>query len=1642
MPRFPVTTRRKGGDASRRWVCLWLPLAAAVLAAPWKAAAADAAYHVTSTLDSVVWQRTSAVKSVPAKRWFMAQASLTLTRLDDTDQPVHDDNIAVQLNWQLRDAATAAVVPLKSTQLPLSLPVPSYALPQVGPPKPSLVTWSGAFAIEPTDGTQLDSVTKTYQLVVSVAHVDQAGGQPLPGNSLSLGGQRLLHFNGSLWFGAIESSFTSLAIDPPFVGAIANGVRSSLSINNQSGFILNHPNHVFGDGAALSVILRANGNAEYAGVPAVSVTAPIPDGEVIERVRFQRALMTLDATGAKAAVTVFLPAGFGYRENLNGRILRSTATFPSVPLDAALRPAADPRLTGTLYAVEESKPLWLLANSLEWRVQKGEFFLDSPGVRYVRRDELDALAAAPGLVDPAMRSKRSNEQYFRYAVGSGGPGFVVTANEQGHAVLTGECAVAPGTFATHFPYDTTVTWAGTGRLVVSNDLVLPNLSSLPQVTTIGVKYQRDCFEPGCLPGAGAVEIPLLPANGELHLTLDGGLHAEGELFPGRALTWGWIGAPVSDYAHRTDPFTAASVHVPGCFLRGDQFAPVTEQRPAAVLLTGVISSNLFHVERPGTPAYLAKNVGGDYAGLNCVTVTDSAHSGQSVLAARPTGPYALTARCKYYVRWWGVSGIHEAVPGTFAPAAELYNYHFNISQLGLSFLGSQNVQSRTEGNIVLPWPAGFGQNFKELTFLCNGALDQAKVPADEADLMKLFQYWNGDFVTQGIHFAHNPNLDCDPSKGFLVLGVKAFLSNVGEPLFGELGVQTNGNFLSLFDALQAGVDVRSRLLPANNVSFNGYNLVPVTDAYYNNFDFHPSGSTALGFLNLAGSLDVPFFENLRIHAQAQGKAGVVDSLTYVMGGWTKADTGWKSAGHHFFNYPNFDTAHIGFDPAAGGLSQYRKQDDDGSETYLARAEKKWLGVVDFDFPLHWDPLLHVFRSGDLPVTDELLVLETSSQVDGLDPKVAYLRFGLKFDGVPAVNLASLALNDLAGGVFTGGVLDSLNVVKSGLDGLDRLLNDDAHDLFSAPFDALFAPTIDALVDELVLNFDPVTHTWPPPKTSGEIIKRYCHPTANNYAGNIEARVENMLGTVGSGALLTSFDSTLAQAELALEEFGGLLARGAGGDRPGVAALISQAAPESLAGQQAALAAAVQGADATFGVLSNAVGPLQKSLDALRDALAPGGNWASELSSVVGSYKASGTVAQLAGQIENDLNQMVLGLEPIVGGAAAALGADPFKKQVRQAIENRFHSTGLPAALQASLRQRLYDQDHQLRAALDSMFSTGNAIVRDLLAVVLAQVSKNYAPALGALANGLATARVDGYASIKGDSLKYLRLDEDARFDFGSTIEFAGALEIRELDSTGSNLNCGPGTGSWSEVKLSSDFASMGWLSPDLKAQVLGKFSFDNATKSVVNLMGMFDVQGGVNFEAFKLKEVGLAFGMGADDRFGAGKLRAEFNKKEMAAGLFIGKTCSPEPLTMVDPLFASALGNLNAFTGVYAYAEGWYPLNELLGIPSSCFLNLRGGAGIGVFLNVENAPLYGGKYHYGVSGEVLCLLEVQGEVDLIGLKQGDDYTFKGTGTLSGEIGECPFCVDFSKSIGLTCHVHLDVSPDGISDTDVDWEVDF
>ena len=71
--------------------------------------------------------------------------------------------------------------------------------------------------------------------------------------------------------------------------------------------------------------------------------------------------------------------------------------------------------------------------------------------------------------------------------------------------------------------------------------------------------------------------------------------------------------------------------------------------------------------------------------------------------------------------------------------------------------------------------------------------------------------------------------------------------------------------------------------------------------------------------------------------------------------------------------------------------------------------------------------------------------------------------------------------------------------------------------------------------------------------------------------------------------------------------------------------------------------------------------------------------------------------------------------------------------------------------------------------------------------------------------------------------------------------------------------------------------------------------------------------------------------------------------------------------------------------------------------------------GMGYFME---GPTFIGKMLVGANGEVLCIVSVEGKIVLVGVKNSDGVHMKGHGDLTGKIGCCPFCIKFSKTLGL------------------------
>lgn len=1580
---------------------------------------ADPGFNVIATLDGATYERTYLVNTVPGKDSLRVETQFTLRRYDGYAAPPLANDITVHFDVELQDATTGLPVALASPTTTVTRAVASHGFALFGAPLPP-TSLSSSETLDIRPAVQLDSGGRLYRAVVRLSHVEVSGGPPVAANRRTLGNQRMLHFNGTLRFGAITTTFTSLANDPLAALVTGAGVTTSLAVSGNSGMITGHATHTYGNGTALPVLLRGSGVADYAGFPNVPVTAPVPDTNTVANVRLQRSGLYLNTAGAFADLRVWLPSGFGYRHDTHARLLQGILAFNAVSLSQALVPEADPVYSPpVLYGCEETKPLWFEGTELRWGVADGRFRLKSTGrAEYVRREELNRLRAAP--VPASERFKRSNEQLFETIDAIVSPEVVVAAHADGSARVSFEARLKPGEFRAHFPYDAAIRFGGGGEFVVADDQVVPSKSVLQGVDPVAVAYSRDCSSPDCGPGKGLATLRLAPKGDILVMTPDGGLAFGGTIVTPAELTWGWIDAPdILQYAQRVEPFVEAAFHMPGSALRGDQTALSFLHRPGVLLGSGVDTATQTDLERFGTTAYLEG--GGDYAGLNFRVGADGAFQAESVLGGEPTGAYPLSARAKYYVRRGGVSGIHEAVFGAFPSTAKIYGYDFTFSNYGVSYLDSLNWDSRTEGSVAIVAPSDFVLNFEELKFTCLGALDSAKVPAGEGD--KVLAFWQADFTPLAIRFDRKESAGCDPGEGYLTVGVKAWAQHVDSPLYGTLGWHANGNLITLADAvLDPPFDSRLKLPntftlqgPAKGSGHETYTFTPVNDAYYNNWDFH---KTAPGFINIAGKLDVPFFEDLKVHLHTSADKDGDSAPIFLMGGWPSK--GFEVGGVNFFTANPADTDNRGF-PADTSVAGYREGDTDGHQKYLVRAQRNWLGVVDLDYPLAWSSTTRAFTAFE-SVKNDLLVLQVEHQAKYLSPENAELVFGAQYSGIPQINLANFAFDQLGGlqEAFTGAVLEpARDAVEAGINRLDEMLQDQMHAFYAQTFDTLFDPVIDSLYGALEADYLSNGGAFGG-GTPGPIIASYISGGGNSVLNRLNGIVDGAT-LPGQFDLLKQLDDSLAQVETALGQVEAILARDPSGNRQIVAQLLKNIVGE-LAAQfvgafvDSTLNEFLAKVDPSLSQVEAAMGDLGEVIAGIRGALEPAQDFREELKARLSAL--AGTVNTVAAQVQADVDDI---FNDIV-----ALGDNPFthydeeelKARIRQALEDRFFGSALASSFQEILKQRLYDVDAAIREGIDTLFQQINTILRDVISQSLAEVDQTINGFLGECSSVLGAGKINGYAHINGDALKLLRLDIYAQFQVPSEMEFNGYLQIRELDSEGTPSACLPKSGKATEVTFGAEDVEVDWISTGVTISANAKFTFDSGVSPplLVNLGGGLELDGDIDFETFKIKYLGASMGFGLLENYFSAAARVAINKYEGMGGIFFGRTCSLDPFFW-DTDVQGLLGD-PPFTGAYAYVEVWIPISEaLLGIPATCLFEVSAGVGAGAGFFVEG-PTYVGKMFLGAHGSVLCLVSMSGEIKLLGVKNADGLRLKGSGKLSAEIGWCPFCISVSKSVGL------------------------
>jgi hypothetical protein len=1596
----------------------------------------DPGFNVIATVDQVAFARPSAVQTDPDRNSFEAEVEYTLGRYDNflaSSGPT--DLVPITLSYQLIDNTTGLAVPLATSSTNFQRALFKYHPP---PPDDPVAPWvqsaTRTVRVRPANGVQLDSVDHRYRLSVTISHQEQAGlpGTTIVGNTVASPAAQLLHFNGTLRFGSLHTTFSSIDNDPLVIAtAPGSHVTTVLSVDDQSGTIPSLPGALYGDGTDLSVRLLANGEAVSQGVD-VPIVLPPAAGAEIAHVRIDvLPPAVLNPQGLLSSIRVHLPTGLGYRFDTVGHILRRSFIVANVPLGPNFQPLNDVTFSppDSIYVAEETKPLWLETTAILWRVAQGRFDLtvNNNGAQHVRSDEYARLEAVHNALENPQRSlKRANDRYYQAVATVASPA-VVDADARRVARLDLSLTLAPGSFQSHFPYGALIQWDGAAALEIENDQFNSDTSQLTGVGLVGLGYGTGCTGIDCGEDGPTRILRLAPSDGILRFTRDGGLIAGGQLDAPHRLRWGYIQS-LASYAHEAFHFSAATFHMPGHALRGDQSGSPLPLKAPTLLYTGVAATNLTYLERPDAPGTLndVRYAAGfaDYAGMNLVVGGDGDRDGHSTLAGTPSGTYQLKGISKYYARRGGVTGIHDAVPGSFAETLTLYGYQFNFDNFGLSCLDNRMQDSLINGLVAVPAPSDFTLDFAGLRLNCLGAVENAPMPAPQTE--RLLAYWNGRFDAHALQFRRHPDDLCNVSAAFLTVGAETEVAHVAGKLSGTLGFRPDGNLLPR----AAGVtDVDSRLKLPNVIHVAGprnetYLLNPVADVYFNGHDqlqgYSPASQTApdFGWVNIAATIDVPFFEDLRVHVQTSATAGNTNAPIFMLGGWP--GNGWQIANQNYFTAEYFDPTNAGYATAVSP-NTYRSSE---SDQYHPRAQRTWLDIIQFDYPLTWSSITRDFRSR-APQVDDLMVLSTEHELKYLSADNAELTFGAQFDGLPQFNFANLAVQAID--FATAGAQDELASrlidMVGGFGRLDEILSADLQPFFSGIFDQTIQPQIEQLRGQLESAYLDGVPDWFEAAGDQVLIS---FVTDGNSISN---KLNDLIGaTTGVPGMLQRLESYLTQAEQAVFQVRSIIEENDAGNRT-IATELMRLLVHNLALQFAGgfldefIQPILAEADPTLDQIELVLGNLQGALGQIRTNLIdPVAGIRAELQNVFATHQVSlnATVSQMMAGVGDFIADIDLALDSPVDDYTP----EEIQQRIRREIEDRFYGTPLAAAIQVVHRHRLYDLDAAIRQATDTLFQQINQVMRQVISETAEELNSQFTKFLGPLENIAAAASINGYAHINGDSLKEARVDLHARIEVGSALEFNGYLQVKELDSQGSPGCTYDGAATVTEVSLGAEDVQIGWISPDLRASIGTKFTFDDGPGFPLRgLGGSFELTGLLEYEAFAINFLGATIALGQDENFLSAAAGMRVNQYEVFGGIYFGRSCTIDPIRMWDPDAADLLGD-GTFTGIYAYGEGWVPINELIGIPASCLFNISAGLGMGAGVFLEG-PTFLAKMKAGVSGEALCTIGIKGEVTGTAVLEGldlnvlDGLSVKARGTVGGKFGPCPFCLEVEQSVALT-----------------------
>ena len=1567
----------------------------------------DPALNVIARLNEIAFSRIDVINTVPGRDRLATTANITLMRYDGFDEPTPpSDSVTVHVDYEMRESGSNRLVAFASARHTFARSVSGWTS-RHGVRRPVDNRFTRSVSLQLAPGEQLDPVNRHYELSARISHVDEPGTAPVIGNSLVHAPQRLLHFNGTLRFGSIETTFTRVANEPTVLAVETDHVVTSLAVSELSGRIGGSDSHRYGDGSALDVRLRANGDAELA-TGMVLVDAPEPDRDSIGGITYDRTISVLDSGGLHAAITSYLPGGAGWNPNRNVSILFPMIGFEMVAMGQDLSPQASSLVWAPVHPVYftvENMPLWLRVPEIVWDVSAGTFEMVPDEVLFVRTPYLDRLEASAGdLSNSDGALKRSNDHYLRAIAEAPGP-VVVRPGPVGEAHLEAVFPIVSGSSVTHFPYDVGLAWTG-GTAAFADGLFDTAGSALDGISGITVAYEQGCTGDDCGEGANLSAIQLFPEAGELRFTPHGGLHARAAPETTDLLAWGYMAS--GEHAHRIEnPFAEARFYIPGYFLGEAEGGTLGAGTPPVMLLSGLSPDVSMDLHLPGTQAYLAG--AGDYAGANFRLDDGDILFGRSRLSGFDTGIYPLTERSKYYARHSGITGIHAPEAGAVEGDADIFGYDLTIDHMELAFLSNEVVAAVTPGSLTLPYPAGFSLGFESLRFSCRGSLEGAVLrPEDEE---KRLQYWDADIriLVTGFRAVDA----CDPGEGggHLRLGVETHAAGFAAPLHGILGVFPDGNLVRAADAVE-GLDSRLRLPSQLEITAavgeeTNYVLLPVGGAYLNHF---PGSPEEVGFLNVPGRMRVAFFREMPVllHLGFGEEAGTAP--LHIMGGSWAAGSSHESV---------FDPEHRGF-PENAELLAYRDTRRNRSYRPVAR-QNAFLWPL-FNYPVVWDPVSRVFARPEAEKS-EVIILRLENRVSYLSAERADIVFGIEYEGVADLQWPGFVRDLIREGEI--GLLPVVRYVNEGFQSIGRMLSSSAENVVE------FVLQVSERVGDLATQIGEAV--------ASAVTREEVEDALDALAGEIRETLEETMGDSESGhlagwhAALDGLEAALAafidevdtdpESGESIEPISGWLKPDAvSGRRESAAAIFADYTERfDWAAEMPGLADTyLEQNEAVFLEAERILQRLLGETDAIRGALEEGGAIHVEISGIYAAF--AWEIEEIADRVAARIRDEIL-----AGWDEGRLpDADEIAQRLLREVEDEVRGSSFLARLNSTVHRHLRPIGEWMNKVTDTIADT----VRNTIAPAARRIynqlddllSAPLAEFLGEFDRRFSGAGLTGRAEIEQETLRRIRLEGKYALDFGQEIDYYAHLEFRQhrseaqgngsgtsvrgpeivFGATASVINGGPF--SMIDAEAHANVDGRIWLGDPHQ---WGSFVFPGLGLSgSVELAGEADLSFGV----FSIPRLSFAFAVSAEEAYLTSHNRLFVANQELEGGFFFGVSQTLDPILQLDPSVAGLIGEA-PFGGVYTSGRGVLNYGT-----SNCLLRMSAGAEIAAFAFFDEAfriAALGGRMSAEASAELFCAVQATGRLTLQGALSGRNLILEGGGILSGST----LGIEFTQEVG-------------------------